>query len=152
MSTVFLEIEHVQQQNDGECLATCAAMVLNFIGRPIAYRRLVRILEITDVFGAPSFKIRKLEQYGVRVIYKQGNFDILQKHLQAGQPCIVFVKTGELPYWNRALDHAVVLAGMDDAFVYLNDPSLPTAPTSVSRGDFDLAWLERDEMYAVLTV
>ena len=99
-----------------------------------------------------SFKIRKLEQFGVRVIYKQGNFDILQKHLQAGQPCIVFVKTGELPYWNRDLDHAVVLAGMDDTFVYLNDPNLPAAPTSVSRGDFDLAWLERDEMYAVLTV
>lgn len=152
MSPVFLEIEHVQQQNDGECLATCAAMVLNFIGRPMAYRRLIRILEIKDAFGTPSFKIRKLEQFGVRVIYNQGNFDILQKHLQARQPCIVFVKTGELPYWDRDLDHAVVLAGMDDAFVYLNDPSLPTAPTSVSRGDFGLAWLERDEMYTVLTV
>lgn len=152
MPAVFIEIEHVQQRSDGECLATCAAMVLNFIGRPVAYRKLMQQLEIKDGLGTPSFKIRKLEQLGVRVLYKQGNFEILQKHLQAGQPCIVFVKTGELPYWTRNLDHAVVLAGMDDQFVYLNDPSLPTAPTSVSRGDFDLAWLERDEMYAVLAV
>jgi len=72
--------------------------------------------------------------------------------LHARQPCIAFVKTGELPYWKRSVDHAVVVAGIDDGYVYLNDPDLPTAPISVSLGDFDLAWLEHDEMYAVLTV
>lgn len=152
MPAVFLEIEHVQQHNDGECLAACAAMVLNFIGIPVAYKRLIRMLEIKGDFGTPSFKIRNLARLGVRVAYEQGNLDILRTHLQAGQPCITFVKTGELPYWTRNLDHAVVVAGIDDEFVYLNDPDLPTAPTSVSLGDFDLAWLEHDEMYAVLTV
>jgi hypothetical protein len=39
---------------------------------------------------------------------------------------------------------------MDDTHVYLNDPALPNAPILVSRGDFELAWLERDEFYAVL--
>lgn len=77
---------------------------------------------------------------------------ILRKHLQSGQPCIAFVKTGELPYWKRNIDHAIVVVGIDDTHIYLNDPDLPTAPTRVSIGDFDLAWLERDEMYAVLTV
>ena len=32
--------------------------------------------------------------------------------------------------------------------VYLNDPEFPHAPIPVSIGDFDLAWLERDELYA----
>ena len=152
MPPVFLEIEHVQQHNDGECLAACAAMILNFIGSPVAYKRLLRVLEIKDDIGTPSFKIRNLERLGIRVIYRQGNLAVLRNHLAAGQPCIVFVKTGELPYWKRNLDHAIVVAGMDDRYVYLNDPDLPTAPTSVSLGDFDLAWLEHDEQYAVLTV
>ena len=30
----------------------------------------------------------------------------------------------------------------------LNDPAFEEAPKVVSRGDFDLAWLERDEVYA----
>ena len=152
MPAVFLEIEHVHQRNDGECLAACAAMVLNFISFPVAYKRLIRILEIKDNFGTPSSKIRNLDKLGIRVIYKQGNLEALRKHLQARQPRIAFVKTGELPYWKRSVDHAVVVAGIDDEYVYLNDPDLPTAPIRVSLGDFGLVWLEHDEMYAVLTV
>ncbi|MEZ4868093.1 MAG: peptidase C39 family protein [Caldilineaceae bacterium] len=151
MPAPFLEIEHVQQHNDGECLAACAAIVLNFIGLRTAYKRLLRILEIKDNFGTPSSKIRNLEQLGIRVVYQQGNIEALRKHLLAGQPCIAFVRTGELPYWKRNLDHAIVVAGIDAHVVYLNDPDLPTAPVQVSLGDFDLAWLEHDEMYAVLT-
>jgi hypothetical protein len=35
-------------------------------------------------------------------------------------------------------------------FVYLNDPTFLEAPIQVSRGEFDLAWLEKDEVYEAL--
>jgi hypothetical protein len=70
--------------------------------------------------------------------------------LSNGWPVITPVKTRELPYWDEDTDNAVVVVGMDAQFVYLNDPALETAPIQVSQGDFGLAWLEHDEMYAVL--
>ncbi len=152
MPSVLLKLDHVRQDNDGECLAACAAMVLHFMGAPIAYKRLVKLLDIKTNFGTPSSKIRNLDRLGIRVTYQQGNLEALRNHLHAGQPCIVFVKTGELPYWAQNIDHAIVVVGIDDKHVYLHDPELPTAPIRVALGDFDLAWPEHDEMYVVLTV
>lgn len=40
---------------------------------------------------------------------------------------------------------------MDAQSVYLNDPAFANAPIQVSQGDFQLAWLEHDEFYAVLS-
>jgi len=152
MPSVFLKLDHVQQDNDGECLAACAAMGLHFLGAPIAYKRLVKLLEIKTNFGTPASKIRNLDRLGIHVTYQQGNLEALRSHLHAGHPCIVFVKTGELPYWKQNIDHAIAVVGIDDEQIYLHDPELPIAPISVALGDFDLAWLEHDEMYVVLTV
>ncbi len=60
------------------------------------------------------------------------------------------MKTRELPYWDEATNHAVLVVGLDKAPVDVNDPQFSNAPIKVSRGDFDLAWLEWDELYAVL--
>lgn len=95
MNHILLPVPHLQQQERGECLAACAAMLLAYVA---------------------------------------------------------FVKTGELPYWDEDCDHAVVVAGLDDEVVYLNDPAFPDAPVQVPRGDFDLAWLGRDEFFAALVV
>lgn len=32
----------------------------------------------------------------------------------------------------------------------INDPHMPDAPIAVPRGDFDLAWLERDGAFALI--
>jgi ABC-type bacteriocin/lantibiotic exporter with double-glycine peptidase domain len=150
MPLVLLSVAHLQQRRDGECLAVCAAMVLNYIGLQVPYKRLLKLLEIQSGLGAPSYNIRHLSLLGIRVSYERGTLNELRSHLQANQPCIAFVKTGELPYWQRATDHALVVVGMDDEYIYVNDPEFPVGTIQVAIGDFDLAWLERDEMYAVL--
>jgi hypothetical protein len=48
--------------------------------------------------------------------------------LTYGWPCLAAVDTGELPCWQSSVGHVVVLVGMDDESVYLNDPALPEAP------------------------
>lgn len=61
------------------------------------------------------------------------------------------MKTGELPYWDSDVNHAVVLTGMDGARVLVNNPFFTKTPISIPLGDFDLAWLEHNEMYTVIT-
>ena len=39
---------------------------------------------------------------------------------------------------------------MNEEEIYINDPAFARAPIAITHGDFDLAWLERDEYYAVL--
>ena len=39
----------------------------------------------------------------------------------------------------------------DENLLYVNDPAHPEAPVTVPRGDLNLAWLERDYFYALIT-
>ncbi len=63
----------------------------------------------------------------------------------------MFVNTIELDYWTEATRHAVVVVGIDERQVYLNDPFFEVAPQIVSRLEFELAWDEMDNSYAVIT-
>jgi Peptidase_C39 like family len=126
-------------------------MVLAYIGKPVAYRRLVPTLEVISGVGTASSKLRNLVRLGITVDYQRGTLERLFTHIRNNQPCIAFVKTSELPYRDDITDHAVVVVGFDALSVYLHDPEYSESPISVSHGDFDLVWLEHDEMYAVLT-
>ena len=153
MASLLLPVPHLQQRAPGECLAACAAMVLAYLNVPVDYNYLLKLLHIKRDIGAPASNIRNLEPLGVKVIYKQGTLSELYSHLNNGFPCIASVRTGELPYWrSEDLLHAVVVVGLDDHAVYLNDPAFPNAPAQTTRGDFDLAWLERDEFYSVISI
>ncbi|MEK7440427.1 MAG: peptidase C39 family protein [Chloroflexota bacterium] len=149
MNPVQLKVPHLQQSSDGECVAVCAAMVLEYLDVDVKYQRILKLLG-TQPFGTISSQLSKLESLKLTVVYKRGTFDELYEHLSNNRPCIAFVMTGELPYWTEDKSHAVVVAGLDDDFIYINDPDLDHAPIQVPRGDFDLAWLEWDEMYATL--
>jgi hypothetical protein len=95
--------------------------------------------------------LKALRRLNITVIYEQGTLVGLHRFLTNGWPCIVPIKTGELGYWDKiASDHAVVMVGMDVTSVYLNDPAFSPAPIQVSLGEFELAWFERGEQFAVL--
>ncbi len=149
MTNIRLPVAHREQADAADCLAACAAMVLDYMEVPFAYERLLKLLRV-QWFGAFGSGLRALEQLGVEVIYKQGTLTELREHLLNNRPPIALVETGELPYWNQSTLHAVVVSGMDEGHVYLNDPGFPESPVQVSLGDFGLAWFERDEFYAAL--
>ncbi len=150
MAQLVLPVPHLPQRRQGECLAACAAMLLLYLGLTINYDRLLKLLRVKTGIGAPVFNVQQLERLGVVVSYGQGNLADIRNHLRNNQPCLTPVQTGELPYWDADTSHAVVVIGIDDHNIYLNDPAFPNAPIQVSLGDFDLAWLARDEYYAVL--
>jgi ABC-type bacteriocin/lantibiotic exporter with double-glycine peptidase domain len=147
---ILLPVSHVQQRRDGECLPACAAMVLTYLGRPVNYNQLVKLLG-TQSHGTPFFNICYLEKLGVAVdAVKGGTLDQLYNHLSQNRPCITSVLTGDLPHWETSILHAVVIVGLDDTHIYLNDPDAGIAPIRCPIGDFDLAWLSQDELYATI--
>jgi len=145
----LLPIPHHLQRNDGDCLAACAAMVLDHLGVSADYDRLLRLLGVQP-YGAPGSRLNNLADLGVYVRYARGTLDELLDYLARGQPCIVLVRTDQLPYWTCATDHAVLVVGFDEQAVYVNDPAFEQAPQCVPRADFELAWLEFDYRYAVI--
>jgi ABC-type bacteriocin/lantibiotic exporter with double-glycine peptidase domain len=124
-------------------------MVLDYIGCPCPYQRLLSLLDVKAI-GAPSSNILRLTQLDVSVTYKTGSLDELELQIAQGRPCIVFLDTAELPYWSEATFHAVVVAGMDDECIYVNDPAFDQAPQCITWGDFDLAWIEEGYYYAII--
>lgn len=149
--SILLPVAHIPQREHGDCLVACAAMVLTYLGKPISYNQLLKTLGVQPGVGAPFSHLRALTRLKIKVIYEQGTLAQLHRFLDNGWPCIVPVKSRELPYWGSIdTDHAVVVVGMEATSVYLNDPAFAAAPLQVSLGDFDLAWFERGENYAVL--
>ncbi len=146
---VLLEVPHQPQRHDGDCLAACAAMLLAYLKRPLDYAQLLKLLRIKP-YGAPASNIRLLATLNLDVVYSKTDMVGLESMLHLGHPVIVFVRTGELPYWTYNTDHAIVVTGCDEATIYLNDPYSPDYPLLVPRGDFELAWAEREYTYALI--
>ncbi|MCB0091072.1 MAG: C39 family peptidase [Caldilineaceae bacterium] len=149
----YIPIPHIPQQDIGDCLAACAAMACAWIQIDVSYDRLLRLLQVQTGVGAPFPNVERLTQLGCTVTHQRfGTLALLYDFLAKGWPVIVSVQAGELDYWQTDyLLHAVLVVGMTSTEVILNDPGLPMGAVRATLGDFDLAWAERDERYAVLS-
>ena len=76
----LLPISHRRQQQQADCLAACAAMVLDYLQVPISYDRLLRLLNIR-AHGAAFANLRNLANLGVAVVVAEGDLEHLQKLL-----------------------------------------------------------------------
>lgn len=138
-----------KQIQQSDCLAACAAMVLDFLGETVDYRRLLRLLDI-DTFGAPRRNIVRLTRLGFDVVYGEATFSVLAQIVTQGAPVIVFVDTHELSYWGQATNHAIVVVGIEDDYVLVNDPAFDDVARPILAAEFELAWLNSDYTYAVI--
>jgi len=126
-------------------------MVMNYLGRSLPYDQLMAVLGVTPDLGAPASNVKRLSRLGLRVEYSTGQIDRLIEYLGQSTPCIVFLDTVHLSYWAETARHAAVVVGIDEQRVHLNDPFFAEAPQSVSRLEFELAWDETDNTYAIIT-
>src|SRR5712692_7861026 len=136
MPMIWLAVSHRQQHTEADCLPACAEIVLDYLRRHEPYERLVEVLS-TTAYGTPAENMLRLDQLGVTVSLRSRSIDEIRVHLQNNLPIIAFVNTADLPYWDVAVDHAVVVVGMDDDSVHVNDPYFESAPQKVSRSDFE---------------
>lgn len=149
MPTNLLPVPHHKQSNSGACLPASARMVLEFFGYTTSEAKLARRLD-TQEFGTPAPNLHRLEQLGFAVIYESVTLAALRANLDTGLPCLVFVLTGDLPYWNENTSHVMVVVGIDDENLYVNDPAFDTAPQVIPLDYFLLAWSEFDHRCAVI--
>jgi ABC-type bacteriocin/lantibiotic exporter with double-glycine peptidase domain len=125
-------------------------MVLAYWGIERKQTDLAKTLELIPGAGVPGNRMKKLASRRLEVHYGSGHLPDLSTALEQGIPPIVLVQTSELPYWQQATAHAVVLLGLDNQTVLLHDPAIDQGETEVSLGDFELAWDEMANLYALL--
>lgn len=149
--TNILPVPHFQQSDDGYCLPACVRMALAYLGIEKAEPEISKLLG-TQEFGTPSFAVLRLVKTGIQVTYRSWSTSELLASLSAGNPMIVFVRTGFLDYWQEDAAHAlVVVGGTDDKNFWVQDPARPEGPISVSWNGLMAAWAEFDYRGAVLT-
>jgi ABC-type bacteriocin/lantibiotic exporter with double-glycine peptidase domain len=143
----ILSVPHHPQLDDGYCLPACVQMVLAYWGIERAQRDIADDLGLIPV---PGNRIKMLSSKKLDVSYGVGELADLEGTLAQGVPPIALVYTGELPYWEHATAHAVVLLGMAEQTIYLNDPAIVQGNIAVPLGDFELAWEEMANLYAAI--
>lgn len=149
---LLLGLRH-RQQTQSDCLAVCASIVLDYLGVPCSYQRLLRILGTTSD-GTPFSNLNRLAPaLNLSATYSKNRdaLTIFEEHIAIGLPVIVAVQTWPLPYWQQLnTDHAVVIVGLDREEIFLYDPYFAVAPQVVELETFLTAWSERDFEYVVI--
>ena len=145
----MLSVSHLQQQTESDCLPVCAQMVLAYLGFDVSYAQLIKLLG-TQRFGTSFWNIKRLEQLGATVTIDHLALAEIGSNLTLGLPVIACLNTADLSYWSQAVDHVVVVVGIDEQQVYVNDPSLSHGQYPVPRAEFELAQLQYDNLCAVI--
>ncbi|MCB0116247.1 MAG: C39 family peptidase [Caldilineaceae bacterium] len=144
----LLPITHQPQRRQADCLAACAKMLLDYHGIDTSYEQLTKVLKIGDA-GAPFRNLLALRSDSLHVTIQQGSTEHLRRHINDLSPAIVFLLT-EAPYWPFSTNHATVVSGFERTRIMLNDPMFAQAPLVVPIDEFELAWLNMDEYYALI--
>jgi ABC-type bacteriocin/lantibiotic exporter with double-glycine peptidase domain len=145
-----LPVPHRQQLADGYCLPACIQMVLAYWGIEQDQSDLARQLQMVAKAGTPGSHVHLLASATLEVTYRSGELADLRAALDQGVPPIMLVYTGELPYWDQATAHAVVLVGIEGGSAVLNDPGMRQAAAQVPLDDLLLAWDEMANLFALL--
>lgn len=145
----LLRVSHKEQSQQSDCLAACAAMVLEYLDINASYKDLLKRLKVNQ-YGALYKNLYYLQDLGVKVLLAQGEIENLSDSLARNVPPIAFVDTRELSYWYAESYHAVVIVGIENNQVFINDPAFADAPKRVSVDEFILAWIGMEQFYALV--
>ena len=143
MQKIFLNVTHFKQSKQYTCVPACVRMILDYLGFDLDEERLAEIL-FTTPRGTTASNIARIQGIGVDVVLRSTSLFDLHNLLREKVPCIVFLWTGNLEYWNIACWHAVVVVGFDEDAIYINDPFFSDAPKKVVLDSFLEAWSHYD--------
>lgn len=147
MQRIFLNVTHFKQNKQYTCVPACVRMILDYLGFDLDEERISEILSTTPR-GTKAINIARLQDIGVDVVLRSASLFDLRNLLREKVPCIVFLWTGNLEYWNIACWHAVVVVGLEEDAIYINDPFFSDAPKKVVIDSFLEAWSHYDFILA----
>ena len=125
-------------------------MVLAYYGRTVDPRWLRRVLESRPI-GTPGFRGLNLTTHGYSVRYAPATDErVLLDALAADTPPVVLFLTRHLNYWETETAHAVVVVGVGDDHVIVNDPAFAQHRRRCAYDEFMLAWSDFDYLCALV--
>ena len=71
MPANWLPVPHHKQTQDADCLPACVAMVLEYVGQPLAYDDILRLLG-TEPHGTVARHVLRLTRLGFQIVYREG--------------------------------------------------------------------------------
>lgn len=146
-----LKVPHRKQIDTGYCLPACVQMVLAYWGIQRDQDSLAKQLGMIEGAGTPGSRLFLLVSSSLDVQYRtRGNINDLEEALRGSVPPIALVWTGQLSYWDSNVPHAVVLIGTERGNFVVHDPAKSEEGILVSIPEFNLAWDEMDNIYALL--
>jgi len=125
-------------------------MVLAYWGVERTQAALAAELGTDPVGGTPCSRVLRLRLPSLSVSYLQAGWEDVERWLTGNVPVIALVRTQQLPHWSRRSAHAVVVVGLEETAVWINDPAFEQAPISVSVGDFRLACDDMDNRVVII--
>lgn len=146
----YLSVPHHRQSHDGACLPACALMVLSYFGFDVTEAQLAQLMRTRSI-GTPARNVRYLHTLGVNTNFGPTTLSQLHENLLNDLPSIVFVSTDALPYHDEAGFHAVVVVGLTEETIYLDDPASEIAPQIIPIEHFMLAWSDFDYLHATIS-
>ncbi len=69
---------------------------------------------------------------------------LAEDYLQKGEPVIAFVDTGELSYWSRITNHALIVVGLDEEHVMVLDPAFSSTLRLIPHVELRTSYLNGD--------
>jgi ABC-type bacteriocin/lantibiotic exporter with double-glycine peptidase domain len=135
---------HYRQQDKAACIPAAIRMVISHFDETLAESLsesdLMRLLG-TGSTGSLLEHLPRLNQLGFEAISEESSLTELALFLHLFQtPVIAVLYAGYVEYLKSDSLHAVVIVGMDEEKVYLNDPLRETSPIVLSIDQFNRAW------------
>lgn len=145
----LLEVPDTVQSTNYSCGAGALRAVLGYYGKDLSEEELMQRLGTHPEHGThPEALVRVSRELGVQAELRQHcTLEDLQRALELRQPVIVDAQAWRdehekgLPWtdvWESG--HYMVLVGMDDQFIYLEDPSIEWSKGVIPRQEFLDRW------------
>jgi ABC-type bacteriocin/lantibiotic exporter with double-glycine peptidase domain len=128
------------------CGPSSLKIVFDFYGLDVAEKRLAQLCETNREFGTNIKKMKKVsEDFGFKFkIQDNSSFSDIENWLKKGVPVIVdWFTRGRNDYSDSdvADGHYSVVVGLDDKYIYLNDPEIGRI-RKIKRFDFMIVWFD----------
>ena len=141
---------HYRQQDKAACIPASLRMVISHFDETLAEALseadLMRLLG-TSSTGSLLEHLPHLSQLGFEASSEESSLTELALFLHLFQtPVIAVLYAGYVEYLQSDSLHAVVIVGIDEEKVYLNDPLRETRPIVLSIDQFNRAWSFWDNM------
>ena len=152
MNKIILKIKSFQETLHADmCGPASLKIVLNYYGIVKSEKELVKLCKTKKGLGWDDKDIKKVvEKLGFKVVIKNNSsFKDIEKWLKRGVPVIVDWFTrgrNDYPESETADGHYSVVCGLDDKFIYLQDPEIGKI-RKIKRDDFMRVWFDFSGKY-----